>query len=54
MNLRFEIPLLSALFLLSTDMLVRVAVQGFEQGVLSIVIEWSMKRRRGMKFFPGS
>ena len=41
---RFQIPFLSALLLLETDMLTRVAAQGLEQGFVSTVIEFSMNR----------
>ena len=51
MNLKFEVPFMPLLLLLSTDMAARVAVQGFEQGLLSAVIDWLIKRGSGLKFF---
>jgi hypothetical protein len=42
--MKFEIPFLPAILLLGTDMLAKVAVQGIEQGLLSVVIELSTGR----------
>ena len=51
MNLKFEIPFMPLLLLLSSETVTRVVVQGFEQGLLSAVIDWLMKRGGGLKFF---
>lgn len=42
--MKFEIPFLPAILLLGTDMLAKVAVQGIEQGLLSVVIELFTQR----------
>lgn len=42
--MKFEIPFLPAILFLGTDMLAKVAVQGIEQGLLSVVIELFTQR----------
>jgi hypothetical protein len=37
----------AALFLTGTGLWTRIAIQGFELGLLSAAIEWSMNRVRG-------
>jgi hypothetical protein len=50
--MKFEIPFLPAILLLGTDMLAKVAVQGIEQGLLSVLIEVSTQRfKAGDGFF---
>ena len=41
----------AALFLTGTGLWTRVAIQGFELGLLSAAIEWSMNRVRGGTHF---
>ena len=43
-DLKIEIPILAALFLLGHELMARAAVQGVEQALVSTVIEWSMSR----------
>jgi hypothetical protein len=43
---KIEIPLLAALVLIGTSLLVRMGTQGVEQALLSTVIEYGLNRRR--------
>ena len=40
--MKIEIPIMAALLLLGTELMTRVGIQGFEQALVSTVIEWSV------------
>ncbi len=42
--MKIEIPILTALLLLGTELMTRVGIQGFEQALVSTAIEWSVGR----------
>jgi hypothetical protein len=44
MNFNISQNAFPALLLLSNDLLARVAIHGFEQGLLSAVVEWFARR----------
>ena len=41
---RFEVPYLPAFLLLASGLLIRIAAQGLEQGLISTMIEFSTDR----------
>ncbi len=44
-----EFPLLAALFLIGTDLLVRIAVQGIEQALFAMAVEHGAAGMRAVK-----
>jgi hypothetical protein len=53
--MKIEIPFLAGLLIIGTDLLARVAVQGVEQAVFSVVIEYCLNALKcGNKFLNHS
>jgi hypothetical protein len=53
--MKLETLFLAALFLTGTGLWARIAVQGFEQALLSTAIEWSLDAiKRGTRFLPNT
>ena len=55
--MKIEIPIMAALLLLGTELMTRVGIQGFEQALVSTVIEWSVggfKAARDFSLIPQS
>ena len=44
--MKIEIPILAALLVLATELMARAALQGFEQALVSTLVEWSARRMR--------
>jgi type IV secretory pathway VirB3-like protein len=53
--MKIEIPILAALLVLATELMARAALQGFEQALVSTLVEWSARRMRvaRRKFWRG-
>jgi hypothetical protein len=53
--MKIDTLFLAALVLTWTTLWARVAIQGFEQALVSTAIEWSMNAmRRGTRFLPNT
>jgi hypothetical protein len=52
--MKIEIPLLAALLLMGTNLLVRVSIQGLEQALLATAIEHGMNGVRAGRRLLGS
>ena len=51
--MKLDTLFLAALFLTGTGLWARIAIQGFEQALLSTAIEWSLNGiRAGARLFP--
>jgi hypothetical protein len=44
--MKIEVSILAALFLMGTELMARAAFQGIEQALVSIVIEWTVRRMK--------
>jgi hypothetical protein len=53
--MKIEIPILAALLVLTTELMVRAALQGFEQALVWTLVDWSARRVRAArrKFWRG-